>query len=176
MAEVHVIGELVGATGFSASGLFCKWTVSHGSSWRLLEGCAEGQTQVDAPQDTSCFYWSHPLDLHFACKAIQGWPKIQVEVWSQGLFGQCELSGYGFCHLPTTPGSHQLQCVTWKPRGTARDQLSSFFLGGAAQLKDEGTVVNAAQRCQLHTVSSGTVQINVSVLLRNFDKFGVEVQ
>ncbi|XP_065176798.1 B9 domain-containing protein 2-like isoform X2 [Sycon ciliatum] len=146
MAEVHVIGELVGATGFSASGLFCKWTVSHGSSWRLLEGCAEGQTQVDAPQDTSCFYWSHPL------------------------------GGYGFCHLPTTPGSHQLQCVTWKPRGTARDQLSSFFLGGAAQLKDEGTVVNAAQRCQLHTVSSGTVQINVSVLLRNFDKFGVEVQ
>lgn len=30
MAEVHVIGQIVGATGFSESSLFCKWGVHTG--------------------------------------------------------------------------------------------------------------------------------------------------
>lgn len=30
MAEVHVIGQIVGATGFSENSLFCKWGVHTG--------------------------------------------------------------------------------------------------------------------------------------------------
>lgn len=30
MAEVHVIGQIMGATGFSESSLFCKWGVHTG--------------------------------------------------------------------------------------------------------------------------------------------------
>ena len=50
MAEVHVIGELVGGSDFPSGNLFCKWSVSHGSGWRVLEGACEGQTQIDHPQ------------------------------------------------------------------------------------------------------------------------------
>ena len=50
MAEVHVIGELVGGSDFPSGSLFCKWSVSHGSSWRVLEGASDGQTQIDHPQ------------------------------------------------------------------------------------------------------------------------------
>ena len=32
--------------------------------------------------------------------------------------------GYGFCHVPTSPGMHRLECVTWCPQGTAPEQLS----------------------------------------------------
>jgi B9 domain-containing protein 2 len=32
--------------------------------------------------------------------------------------------GYGFCHVPTSPGMHKLECVTWCPQGTAPEQLS----------------------------------------------------
>ena len=63
MAEVHVIGELVGASEFPSGDLFCKWSVSHGSGWRLLEGAREGQTQTDHPQDGSFSKWSHPIGL-----------------------------------------------------------------------------------------------------------------
>ena len=50
MAEVHVIGQLVGASGFPSGDLFCKWGLAVGSAWKVLEGDREGQTQVDHPQ------------------------------------------------------------------------------------------------------------------------------
>ena len=50
MAEVHLIGELVGGSGFPSGNLFCKWGVTVGSAWKVLEGLQEGQTQVDHPQ------------------------------------------------------------------------------------------------------------------------------
>jgi B9 domain-containing protein 2 len=50
MAEVHVIGEIAGASGFPSQNLFCKWGLTAGGAWRLLEGLSEGQTQVDYPQ------------------------------------------------------------------------------------------------------------------------------
>lgn len=50
MAEVHLIGELVGGDGFCSPNLFCKWGLVVGSAWKVLEGQHEGQTQVDHPQ------------------------------------------------------------------------------------------------------------------------------
>ena len=50
MAEVHLIGEIVGGDGFCSSNLFCKWGLVVGSAWKVLEGQHEGQTQVDHPQ------------------------------------------------------------------------------------------------------------------------------
>ena len=50
MAEVHIIGELVGANGFPSGSLSCKWGLTLGSAWKVLEGLQEGQTQVDHPQ------------------------------------------------------------------------------------------------------------------------------
>ena len=50
MAEVHLIGELVGGDGFCSTNLFCKWGLVVGSAWKVLEGQHEGQTQVDHPQ------------------------------------------------------------------------------------------------------------------------------
>lgn len=35
------------------------------------------------------------------------------------------LGGYGFIHVPTVPGMHELECVTWKPVGTFKDQITS---------------------------------------------------
>ena len=50
MAEVHLIGDLVGGSGFPSGSLFCKWSLVVGGAWRVLEGAKEGQTQVDHPQ------------------------------------------------------------------------------------------------------------------------------
>lgn len=32
--------------------------------------------------------------------------------------------GYGFCHVPTVPGLHEVECVTWKPTGSFKDQFT----------------------------------------------------
>ena len=50
MAELHVIGQLVGGYDFPSCDLFCKWGLAHGSNWNVIEGKSEGQTQVDHPK------------------------------------------------------------------------------------------------------------------------------
>lgn len=50
MGEVHLIGDLVGGSGFPSANLFCKWGIAFGAAWKTLEGLKEGQTQVDHPQ------------------------------------------------------------------------------------------------------------------------------
>ncbi|XP_032297574.1 B9 domain-containing protein 2 [Coturnix japonica] len=72
MAEVHVIGQLLGASGFSQRRLFCKWGLHAGNAWKVLGGLREGQTQVDDPQADDMAHWCHPLDVHFATKGLQG--------------------------------------------------------------------------------------------------------
>jgi len=44
----------------------------------VLAGLREGQTQVDHPLTEDVAYWSHPIDIHFATKGLQG--EFVVEV------------------------------------------------------------------------------------------------
>lgn len=68
MAELHVVGEIIGASGFEDRGLFCKWGIAAGRMWEVLEGLEKGQTHVDFPRDGELAAWSHPLDVHYAAK------------------------------------------------------------------------------------------------------------
>jgi B9 domain-containing protein 2 len=51
MPEVHIIGEIEGASGFSTPNLYCKWKIvsDDEQNWTAIEGATEGQTQVDFP-------------------------------------------------------------------------------------------------------------------------------
>ena len=35
------------------------------------------------------------------------------------------IDGYGFCHIPTSPGNFDLEIVTWRPVGTASEEFRS---------------------------------------------------
>ena len=79
------------------------------------------------------------------------------------------VDGYGFAHIPTTPGSHSVEIATWRPVGSTSDQLWSFFLGATPQLKNQDIVSTAADRFRLVTCGMGTVHADVHVIVRNFD-------
>ncbi|KAG7321133.1 hypothetical protein KOW79_015548 [Hemibagrus wyckioides] len=174
MAELHIIGQIIGASGFPQSSLFCKWGIHTGGAWRLLSGLKEGQTQVDIPQIGEMAYWSHPIDLHYSTKGLQGWPKLHVQVWHQDSFGRCQLYGYGYCHVPSSPGQHRLQCVTWRPVGTWQEQLAETFVGGGFQLRSPDLIYSGADRYRLHTEAMGTVELELCVILRHFERYGIE--
>ncbi|CAH8436021.1 unnamed protein product [Heterobilharzia americana] len=108
MAELHCFGQILYAHGYPEKDLFCKWGIKSGIAWRLIEGIAEGETQVDCPLVGEKAYFCHPIDLHFATKGLQGWPKLHFQVWHHDWVGKNELYGYGFCHIPTSPGNHQV--------------------------------------------------------------------
>ncbi|CAI6343864.1 unnamed protein product [Macrosiphum euphorbiae] len=117
MAELFIIGQLCSAEQFPSKSLFCKWSVHAGTNWKIISGHKEGQTQVDSPSYDSRTWWCHPIDIHFASKGIQGWPKFHVQVYHYDNYGRSEIYGYGFCYVPTTPGTHTVDCHTWRPIG-----------------------------------------------------------
>ncbi|ODN02972.1 B9 domain-containing protein 2 [Orchesella cincta] len=147
---------------------------SIGSNWKRVAGPKEGQTQVDTPKYSDTAQWAHPIDLHFVTKGLQGWPKLILEVYRQDEFGRSDLSGYGVCHIPATPGNHIIEVPTWRPAGSTREEVVRHFVGGSAELSEPDLIVNPTERYRLRTVPSGTATVELSVILRNFDKFGVE--
>ncbi|XP_063687759.1 B9 domain-containing protein 2-like [Bolinopsis microptera] len=174
MAEVHIIGNLDGGEGFSSPNLSCKWCFETGGAWRLLEGVKDGQTQVDHPIDEGIAHWSHPIDLHYAIKGIQGWPKLSLQVYSEDMYGRTQLVGYGFVHLPTSPGFHKIECPTWQLAGSAMDQVQSYFVGSGPQLINDDVIASGSDRYRLQTIASGTVYLSLFLVTRNFNKFGIE--
>ena len=50
MAEVYVIGTILGASGFPHPELSTKWSFVVGEGWNIVEGDENGQTQVDIPE------------------------------------------------------------------------------------------------------------------------------
>ncbi|XP_021916275.1 B9 domain-containing protein 2-like isoform X3 [Zootermopsis nevadensis] len=146
MAEVHLIGQIIGASKFPNQSLFCKWGIHAGGGWKVISGLKEGQTQVDSPACDGITYWCHPVDIHFATKGIQGWPKLHLQVYHLDQFG----------------------------RSTLRDQFVQYFLGGGPQLKNPDLIYSGNDRYRLQTETMGVVHLELGVVLRNFDKYGVE--
>jgi len=173
MAELHVWGQLLGANHFPLSSLFCKWSVDTGSNFRLLEGTTSGQTHCDDPHADEMAVWAHPIDMHYSLKGVDGWPRLQLEVWGVDQFGRCEIAGYGCCFIPASPGTHELRCPTWRPSGTLSERLSTFFLGGGPMLKHKQVVTASTDRYRLNTEASGEVYLQLAVMTKDFARFGV---
>ena len=176
--EVHIIGEIVGGTGFD-SGVSCSFVVDFNSDhWDLLDGDLRGKSHVDYPMDDGFSVWAHPIDVHFSCRSLQGWPRVLFTVWKLDSFGMSDLAGYGFLHVPTSPGCHTIECPTWRPVGTDKEEFHAFFLGGNPRLKRENFDVLYAkaweQRCHLTTIASGKVHVQLDVILKHFGEEGGE--
>jgi hypothetical protein len=76
-AELHLLGQLTGASGFPLSSLFCKFSIESGSNFRVLQGVVEGQTQCDQPNVGSLTRPSSararaPTDARHCCVAGGG--------------------------------------------------------------------------------------------------------
>ncbi|KAL1124534.1 hypothetical protein AAG570_001160 [Ranatra chinensis] len=174
MAELYIIGQIVGAKNFPHNSLFCKWAAHTGPGWKLIEGLKEGQTQVDNPSYDEITYWCHPIDIHYATKGIPGWPKIHLQVYHFDSFGRSEICAYGYTFIPTTPGTHEVECHTWKPVGSLIDKFRHYFVGGGPQLRENDIIYNGFNRYRLTTEPMGTVIMEFNLIQKNFKKFGVE--
>ncbi|CAG7734872.1 unnamed protein product [Allacma fusca] len=174
MAELHVFGQIQSGRNFGNTGVLCKWSVEAGSSWKKLAGAKGGQTQVDTPLEEHLAQWCHPIDIHYATKGLQGWPKLIIEVRRQDQYGRSDLAGYGTCHIPPSPGTHVVDIPTWRPTGSVKDEVVRYFIGGAPELTESDFVVNSPERYRLRTIPSGIVTAEINVVHRFFDKFGVD--
>lgn len=94
-------------------------------------------------------------------------------MWSQDVHSRNDICGYGFCHVPTSPGLVTVECPCWLPEGTELQQVSSYFVGGAPRLKHEDIVYSPGDRFRLMTKSTGVIHVHFQLVLKNFEKYGV---
>lgn len=69
---------------------------------------------------------------------------------------------------------HKLNCYTWRPIGSFSERITQYFLGGGIQLKYPDLLYSSVERYKLRTETMGIVTFEFGVILRNFEKFGVE--
>lgn len=145
-----------------------------GNNWKAISGNTEGQTQVSSSHFKENCSWTFPIDVHFATSGLQGWPKICIQVFHLDWVGRSHLIGYGVVAIPTVSGSSLQKCFIWRPRGNFKERFVQFFLGGSLFLQDIRSIALGNERYKLNTESMGFVTLKLDVILRNFQKFGVE--
>lgn len=58
--------------------------------------------------------------------------------------------------------------------GSLYEEFRRFFLGGGTQLRSIDLIYSSNERYRLQTEAMGSVYLELSVILRNFAKYGVE--
>eukprot|EP00750_Incisomonas_marina_P024141 INCI5088.10.p2 GENE.INCI5088.10~~INCI5088.10.p2 ORF type:complete len:189 (+),score=33.53 INCI5088.10:268-834(+) len=179
MAELYIIGNVVGGTEFEETEqLYCKWKCvternnlnldpKQQAHWFHLNGKLEGTTQQATLQFDRMVQWCHPIDIHFAFSSTIGWPRFFCEVWHVDEYERHRLKGYGMCMLPTTPGIHTVECVTWRPSKDASSGPFDDLLPSRLEFEDgEDVLLGHEKRQQQWGDTAGSVHLEVSILCR----------
>ena len=80
--------------------------------------------------------------------------------------------------LPATPGYHKIEVETWRPRGSLKSEIHSFFLGGSIRIHsleelirtkfiDEQGMADVVNRFGLETENSGKIRVNLNMSLQD---------
>ena len=150
----------------------------------MLDGAATGQTQTalaaadDGGSSGSgelAALWEHPVDVHFSCASLTGWPQLLVTLWRQDSMGRNEVCGYGGARIPACSGLHQLELACWRPEGSLLQEVSAAFLGGGLPHLTDSTMVAhpEGRRHAIATSSAGVVSVELNVLCKGFAERGV---
>lgn len=168
---VHIVGEVQSAVGFGEIDLYCKWNIvtsDDSVSWRLIDGEDSGQTWIARPTETDGFVgWNHPLDISYRCAAIQGWPKIAVQVFSSDAHQRSDIQGYGVTFIPFSKGQQTVSIPCYRPKGSTLEEVQAYSLGGNPQYADSKFVSSHSSRAGHCAVSTGEVVLQLSVVIKD---------
>lgn len=96
-------------------------------------------------------------------------PKLQINVWRLDQYGKLDTIAYGVVNLPNETGAFDIECPTWRPMTSWREESYNFYLGGPPKLLNTDPIVrDLSQRRFLTSMSSGTVIIHCEVLMKAF--------
>lgn len=179
MAEFHLIGQISELIDFEEKSLYVKWSLNAGSNWKLIEGFTDGQTHlstISEDEAETSHALSHPIDVHYVTTGLHGWPKFEFQVWNVDWLSKCNISAYGFMNVPAQPGYHKLACSTWRPVGDLRRRMLDYVTGYRMHLLDPSDVIsNGLNRHVVQTVSMGHIKAELTVVVRDLDKYGVDI-
>lgn len=122
------------------------------------------------------FLWNYPVDVTFRSSNPYGWPQLVVSVYALNAFGRDVICGYGFVHVPTTPGRHERYVQLYRPRSSSLcNRIVTWLVGSPPEFFDSDFVAQGRGRDVTRVASGGSVKIVFNVLTKNLKAFGYSI-
>ncbi|XP_035714576.1 Meckel syndrome type 1 protein homolog isoform X2 [Folsomia candida] len=149
--RVWLMGEIVSARGFDSEPLCVHYlletptgwtTTTQNSSSSIHTELGTGTTQSSYTTVDGVAHFSHQFStlLSFSLDTLHHTlqsPVLLLMVVSLKDSGRVRYEGYGYANLPSTPGSHTLRVLTWKPRHRSIvEWMQDLFLDATPSLQD----------------------------------------
>ena len=169
--EVYFIGQILGASNiYSKEGFFCDIQLESGDDWKLLS-CNSNtiQTHTSYADYDNYANFSHPFDLQYAIKSLNGWPKLICRIWKLDDTSKIDVYSYGCCILPNTSGHHEISFNTWILQGDLKSEILSYYINTKPKMNTVDPVSNnLSERKEILSRPGPVVHVSCDVLLRNF--------
>eukprot|EP01060_Flectonema_neradi_P010546 TRINITY_DN17626_c1_g1_i1.p1 TRINITY_DN17626_c1_g1~~TRINITY_DN17626_c1_g1_i1.p1 ORF type:complete len:244 (+),score=43.88 TRINITY_DN17626_c1_g1_i1:44-733(+) len=164
-----------------ASSLYCRFKLEAGPDWTPQQlsnvgpNIDEGVTQVSerAVGYEPLFAWNLPFSVCYSSTSPWGWPKLSLSVYTVASADKRNPPlGYGWCHVPTKPGRHEVTVPLFKPvNSMPHDSLFAMFRSHVYEFRDnawskeenrevmrvEG--VNASVKVTFNVITKGMAQL-----------------
>lgn len=193
--RLHVFGEIASAQGFEAdkdfhfveAQLVLPERVVLEPACSAAVANSEVATQMSKPavnaMGEGVWHFGLPFELEMReLEAGGALPRLYLCVNSLDSWERHRVEGYSHVDIPLTAGSYSLTGSAWKPKGTIRESMQDFFVGGALQLVHHQHPVPPASvktRCLSYhgfqTVSTGSVTVKVHVVVQHAGAHSREV-
>lgn len=170
--QIFITGRIIKAEDFDLKEMFVKYKFVYGPNFILIDGKDSGETFQNVSYDMETYVaFDHPINLNLKCRSIKGWPKLYIEAWGTDGDGKNMLQGYNTVFIPFYNGQVKLTCNTWRPDN---GYLKSKLLGVTPQFKHTQFVYSSEEKFEVDSVSSGSIIIELDIILKDFELHGIE--
>eukprot|EP00892_Ulva_mutabilis_P001671 jgi/Ulvmu1/11504/UM077_0053.1 len=174
---VIVTGQIDSCTIPGVDNGYCKWGLSIGEDWNVLNGLGEGVTQLArrgrgaSPE----MVWNFPIDLTFQSTNAFGWPKLHFSVYGIDFLGTDVVQGYGFTHIPCCSGRFPLKVHLFKPKTKMGiTGLQSWLQRRPAEFKQQDFACQSEGREVTTVMSSGVISLTLQVATKGMHSIGYD--
>jgi hypothetical protein len=186
--RVHVLGELVSATNFDARKIYVRYISDFPSGYKL-EDKSQSQRTVSSTQISmaiqrrmtsgwqSYYGFGFPFEFHMLSSQIHPTPVLYFVVYSVDSWNRTKVEGYSHISIPAVAGDYTMEISCWKPSGSIRENMRSFFVGGTPELNDISYIGIPKQfnnrflnKFGYVTQTSGNLQIRIQVITQSNDR------
>ncbi|XP_032790948.1 Meckel syndrome type 1 protein [Daphnia magna] len=170
------------------SHVYIRYLIDATPDWVLAEPKSlHGVTHQSKARNDSSNHFGHRFTLdvskswhHSSSETAELVPTplllLLLEVYDVNMWNRQKSVGYGFTHIPLTPGCYSIDVPTWRPHVTDTSlQLHDFFLGLAPQIEnikyagfpdDGNNDTTVLGRFPFSTEASGSVKVRFDTMIQ----------
>lgn len=78
--------------------------------------------------------------------------------------------------LPFKAGNSVLKIECWRPTKTFRYNFSESFLNNTPEFTDKSAVYTTDEKFGMNTISTGSVIMEVDLIMKDFDLHGIKIK